>query len=83
MPVIGVALPYMPFGHDLGFTHLPLEYYPILGVMVVAYLVLVEQAKGVFYRKRVGRRAGGGAPSAPGPACPSPRRALQSCRPPA
>ena len=42
----------MPFGHTLGFTHLPLEYYPILVAMVVAYLVLVEQAKGVFYRRR-------------------------------
>jgi Mg2+-importing ATPase len=53
VPVIGLALPYMPFGHALGFTHLPLEYYPILVGMVVAYLVLVEQAKRVFYRKRV------------------------------
>ena len=34
VPVIGVVLPYMPFGHTLGFTHLPLEYYPILGALV-------------------------------------------------
>jgi Mg2+-importing ATPase len=52
VPLIGVALPYAPFGHALGFTHLPLVYYPILGSMVVAYLVLVEQAKGVFYKRR-------------------------------
>jgi Mg2+-importing ATPase len=52
VPLIGIVLPYMPFGHALGFTHLPLEYYPILGAMVLAYLVLVEQAKGIFYRRR-------------------------------
>jgi Mg2+-importing ATPase len=52
VPLVGVALPYMPFGHTLGFTHLPLVYYPILGGMVLAYVVLVEQAKGVFYRRR-------------------------------
>ena len=51
VPVVGIALPYMPFGHTLGFTHLPLEYYPILGAMVLAYLALVEKAKGVFYRR--------------------------------
>jgi P-type Mg2+ transporter len=53
VPLVGIALPYAPFGHSLGFTHLPLEYYPILGAMVLAYLVLVEQAKGVFYKRRV------------------------------
>jgi P-type Mg2+ transporter len=52
VPVIGLVIPYLPFGHALGFTHLPLEYYPILGVMVVAYLVLVELTKGVFYKRR-------------------------------
>ena len=50
MPLIGVALPYTPFGHALGFTHLPLQYYPILIGMVIAYLALVEQAKSFFYR---------------------------------
>jgi Mg2+-importing ATPase len=52
VPMIGVALPYTPFGHALGFTHLPLVYYPILGSMVIAYLALVERAKGIFYRRR-------------------------------
>jgi P-type Mg2+ transporter len=51
VPVIGVLLPYSPFGHALGFTHLPLRYYPILLVLVIAYLALVEGLKGVFYRK--------------------------------
>ncbi len=53
VPVVGLALPYLPFGPTLGFTHLPLEYYPILGAMIVGYLVLVEWAKAIFYKKRV------------------------------
>jgi Mg2+-importing ATPase len=52
VPLIGVALPYTPFGHDLGFTHLPLVYYPILIMFVITYLALVEQAKVFFYRTR-------------------------------
>jgi Mg2+-importing ATPase len=50
VPAIGVGLPYLPFGHALGFTHLPLPYYPILIVLVLTYLVLVETMKGRFYR---------------------------------
>jgi Mg2+-importing ATPase len=51
VPCIGVALPYLPFGHSLGFTHLPPAYYPILAGLVVCYVVLVESVKGVFYRR--------------------------------
>ncbi|HET9729316.1 MAG TPA: HAD-IC family P-type ATPase, partial [Acidimicrobiia bacterium] len=51
VPLIGVALPYMPFGHELGFTHLPAAYYPILAVMIAAYLALVEFGKGIFYTR--------------------------------
>jgi Mg2+-importing ATPase len=53
VPAIGASLPYTPFGHYLGFTHLPLRYYPILAVLVVAYVVLVESVKGVFYRRHI------------------------------
>jgi len=49
VPAIGVTLPYLPFGRDLGFTHLPLRYYPILVGLVIAYLVLVERMKALFY----------------------------------
>jgi Mg2+-importing ATPase len=51
VPVVGVLIPYSPFGAALGFTHLPAEYYPILAGMVVVYLTLVESVKGVFYRR--------------------------------
>jgi Mg2+-importing ATPase len=50
VPAVAVIIPYLPFGDDLGFVHLPLEFYPILVVLVLAYLVLVELAKTRFYR---------------------------------
>jgi Mg2+-importing ATPase len=53
VPLIGAAIPYLPFGKTLGFTHLPLEFYPILMLLVIAYLTLVEFAKTSFYRARV------------------------------
>jgi Mg2+-importing ATPase len=52
VPVVGLLLPYLWFGPKLGFTHLPAAYYPILVALVVAYLGLVEFAKGYFYRVR-------------------------------
>jgi len=50
VPVIGVTLPYLWFGHALGFAHLPWQYYPILVGFVLTYLGLVEQAKAFFYK---------------------------------
>ena len=50
VPLIGLALPLMPFAHALGFTRLPMSFYPILIGLVLMYLVLVEQAKVFFYR---------------------------------
>jgi P-type Mg2+ transporter len=53
VPVIGGVLPYLPFGHTLGFTHLPFEFYPILMLLVIVYLTFVEFVKTAFYRARV------------------------------
>ena len=53
VPVIGGVLPYLPFGHTLGFTHLPFEFYPILMAIVIVYLTFVEFVKSAFYRARV------------------------------
>ena len=53
VPVIGGVLPYLPFGHTLGFTHLPFEFYPILMLVVIVYLTFVEFVKTSFYRARV------------------------------
>ncbi len=45
--VVAVAslLPYTPLARPLGFTPLPAAYFGFLGVMVLAYLALVEIAK--------------------------------------
>jgi len=50
VPVIGLLIPLLPFAHALGFTRLPASFYPILVGLVLTYLVLVEQAKVLFYR---------------------------------
>jgi Mg2+-importing ATPase len=46
---ISVALPFTSIGYYFGFVVPPLNYFLILGVMVVAYLVLVEVVKRWFY----------------------------------
>jgi Mg2+-importing ATPase len=46
---IGVALPQSPFAHTLGFAHLPLTFLLALLGMVIAYLLLVEWGKRLFY----------------------------------
>jgi len=56
VPLVGAVLPYMPFGAQLGFTHLPAVYYPMLLGLIVTYLALVEVSKVFFYRRpTVGR----------------------------
>jgi Mg2+-importing ATPase len=49
--VVGSSLPFMPFAHDLGFTALPADFFAVLVVMVVAYLLLVERAKRRFFER--------------------------------
>lgn len=46
---IGAVLPFSPAAGVLGFTALPIEFFLILVGMVLAYLGLVEFAKGRFY----------------------------------
>ena len=48
---IGCVLPYSPFAHDLGFRALPAAFFLALGVMVAAYLFLVEIAKRRFFER--------------------------------
>jgi len=47
---IGVALPYSPLAHVLGFTALPAAFLAVLVVMIPIYLGLVELGKRRFYR---------------------------------
>jgi Mg2+-importing ATPase len=46
---VGIVLTVSPVAHKLGFTTLPWQFYTALVVMTVAYLVLVEVTKTVFY----------------------------------
>ena len=48
---VGALLPFTPLGARFGFVPLPLRYYGLLAAMLVAYLVLVEGVKQVFYRR--------------------------------
>jgi len=46
---IGIALPSSPLAGLLGFTEPPLSFFAALAGMVVAYLVLIEVAKRIFF----------------------------------
>ena len=48
---IGALLPFAPFAHDLGFTALPADFFAVLAVMVVAYLLIVDRAKLHFFAR--------------------------------
>ena len=46
---IGIVLTFVPLGRTLGFTTLPWQFFLALLVFIIAYLVLVEVAKKIFY----------------------------------
>ena len=48
---IAAILPYSPLADTLGFVHLPLLYWPVLALTVIAYLGLTQLIKGWFLRK--------------------------------
>ena len=50
---IGIALTLSPLAHSLGFTTLPWQFFAALVGLTVAYLVLVELTKSVFYAEPV------------------------------
>ena len=52
---VGVALPFTPLSHLLGFQPLPIGFFATLAGMVVAYLALIEVAKRVFFANPAGR----------------------------
>lgn len=49
----GIAITYWPPARQIGFTPLPWQYFAALAGLTVAYLVLVEFTKSVFYREPV------------------------------
>ncbi|MDQ2791906.1 MAG: magnesium-translocating P-type ATPase [Actinomycetota bacterium] len=52
---VGVVLPLSPLSGILGFAHLPLGFFLALAGMVIAYLVLIELAKRLFFAEPEGR----------------------------
>ena len=48
---VGVWLPYSPFAHSLGFTPLPLAYWPWVIGIVFSYLCLTHVAKTWFIKR--------------------------------
>ncbi len=49
--LLAVVLPLTPLGVHFGFVPLPGKFYALLGAMVLAYLVVVEWIKRLFYRQ--------------------------------
>ena len=47
--IVGAVLPITPLADPLGFTRLPGAFFAALAGMVIAYLVLIEVAKRLFY----------------------------------
>jgi Mg2+-importing ATPase len=58
---IGIVLPFTGLSHVLGFTPLPAAFFLVLAVLIVAYMVLVDVAKALFYRAHDARAAVPGA----------------------
>ena len=52
--VVGVLLPLSPLSHLLGFARLPLGFFLALVGMVIAYLILIEFAKWLFFAEQHG-----------------------------
>jgi Mg2+-importing ATPase len=49
--MLAVILPLLLIGQYCGFVAPPLQFFVILSLMVIAYLVLVEIVKHQFYRR--------------------------------
>ena len=47
---VAIAIPYTPLGGVLGFTHVPLVFFPTLAGILVCYALAAEAAKRLFYR---------------------------------
>jgi Mg2+-importing ATPase len=53
--LVGIALPYSPLAHALGFRSLPWLFLAILAAMTATYLALAELGKSYFYRHTASR----------------------------
>jgi P-type Mg2+ transporter len=49
--IVAVLIPHVPFATVLGFGIMPPHFYPILALIILAYVIAAESAKRFFYRK--------------------------------
>ncbi len=49
--VVTISLPYSPLAAPLGFVPVPMEFITILMGIIIAYIVVVEIAKSIFYKR--------------------------------
>jgi Mg2+-importing ATPase len=49
--IVTVLIPHLPFAPVLGFGIMPPHFYPILALIILAYVIAAESAKRFFYRK--------------------------------
>lgn len=49
--IIGLILPFTPFGVSIGFQPLPISYFPWLLVTLLAYCVVIQLVKGWYIRR--------------------------------
>jgi Mg2+-importing ATPase len=52
--ILATLTPCLPFASVLGFQTMPAHFYPIIALIVLAYVATAELAKLAFYRKRTG-----------------------------
>lgn len=50
--IVTVLIPYLPIAAVLGFGIVPAHFYPILALIILAYVISTEMAKYIFYRQR-------------------------------
>jgi Mg2+-importing ATPase len=49
--IVAALIPYLPFATVLGFQAMPWHFYPIIALIILAYVAAAEATKALFYRK--------------------------------
>lgn len=49
--IVAALIPYLPFATVLGFQAMPGHFYPIIALIILAYVAAAEATKALFYRK--------------------------------
>lgn len=49
--IVAALIPYLPFASVLGFQTMPGHFYPIIALIIFAYIAAAEASKAFFYRK--------------------------------